>query len=110
MPGSAVASTETPGSSNFSFSLPIVSEPGRNLDLNLGLVYNSRVWNKSTTSSNQLRMAYNVNGDWPAPGFRIGFGRWISNYTDPDGLPTSGTLVDPDGTRRAERVEDSGRM
>src|SRR2546425_4231168 len=44
--GAATASTETPGSSNFSFGLPIVNLPGRNLDVNLGLIYNSRLWTK----------------------------------------------------------------
>ena len=48
-------------------------------------------------------MTYNVNEDWPAPGFRLGFGSWISNYSaDPrydDGRPRSGTLIDADGTR-----------
>jgi len=32
VPGAATASSETPGSSNFSFGLPIVNLPGRNLD------------------------------------------------------------------------------
>ena len=101
--GAATASTETPGSSNFSFGLPIVNLPGRNLDLNLGLIYNSRLWTKYIDHLNQLTMTYNVNEDWPAPGFRLGFGSWISNYSaDPrydDGRPRSGTLIDADGTR-----------
>src|SRR5439155_13743051 len=101
--GAATASTETPGSSNFSFGLPIVNLPGRNLDVNLGLIYNSRLWTEYLKSSNQLEMDYDVNSDWPVPGFRLGFGSWISNYSnDPrydDGRPRSGTLIDADGTR-----------
>lgn len=79
-PGASVASaatsgTETPGSSNFTFGVPLVSLPGRGLSASLGLVYNSRVWNKSYTAAGNPYLTYNVDSGTPAPGFRLGYGR-----------------------------------
>jgi len=98
-PGAAGGSTETPGSANFTFGVPLVSLPGRGLDLNLGMVYNSRLWNKSTTTNNKVQGTYNINADWPAPGFRIGFGRWQNVSAGEEGPIVSGVLIDADGTR-----------
>jgi len=89
----ATGGTELPGSSNFSFNVPVVSLPGRGLDGQMALVYNSQLWNKSTDSSGATHLTYDVDMGWPAPGFRLGFGQ----------LEDQGsygfTLVDPDGTR-----------
>jgi RHS repeat-associated protein len=97
--GVAGGSTETPGSANFTFGVPLVSLPGRGLDLNLGMVYNSRLWNKSTTTNNKVQGTYNINADWPAPGFRIGFGSWRNVSAGEEGPVVGGVLIDADGTR-----------
>ena len=41
------------GIANFSFDVALASLPGRNLDAGMGIVYNSRTWNKSVNSSGQ---------------------------------------------------------
>jgi RHS repeat-associated protein len=93
-PAATSNATETPGSDNFSFSVPAVGLPGRGgLDVNLALSYNSRLWNKSTDVRGGQHMTYDVDAGWPAPGFRLGYG-----YVEAQG--TAGfTLVDPGGTR-----------
>ena len=76
------------GNNNFQIVAPIVSLPGRGADLNLNLIYNSLVWNKSGSE-----MAYDIDNDWPAPGWQLGFGKMV-------GMGTAGALlVEPDGTR-----------
>ena len=102
----AGAGIETPGSSNFMFSVPVVTLKGRGQDLNLNLIYNSRVWSKHSTVADgcHRRLTYNIDNGWPAPGFRIGFGK-ILFFTQFDlfGFPSVDrsqfTLISPDGTR-----------
>ncbi len=76
------------GSSNFQITAPVFSLPGRGIDLSLGLIYNSRVWTLSNSD-----MTYDIDRDWPAAGWSLGFGRVA-------GLGASGAmLIDADGTR-----------
>ena len=35
------------GSGNFQFAAPVLSLPGRGINISLGLAYNSRLWNKA---------------------------------------------------------------
>jgi hypothetical protein len=65
--------TET-GNANFTFALPVVGMPGRGLGLSLSLVYNSRLWNKSTDGT-YTYMTYDVDSGWPSQGFRLSFGQ-----------------------------------
>jgi RHS repeat-associated protein len=93
-PAAAIAdATETPGSDNFTFSVSVVSLPGRGLDALLALTYNSRLWNQSTDRSGNTHMTYDVDAGWPAPGFRLGYG-----YIEAQGSHGF-TLEDPSGTR-----------
>ncbi|MFZ0750267.1 MAG: hypothetical protein WAM70_12970, partial [Pyrinomonadaceae bacterium] len=55
-------------SNNFNWNLPLISLPGRGLDLSLALSYNSLVW---TRSGNYLD--FDLDQGSIAPGFRIGF-------------------------------------
>lgn len=87
------STTETPGSDNFTFNVPVVGLPGRWLDVNLALAYNSRLWNQSTDRSGNTHMTYDVDAGWPAPGFRLGYG-----YIEAQGSHGF-TLEDPNGTR-----------
>jgi len=76
------------GNGNFQFAAPVLSLPGRGIDLSLALVYNSRVWTKT---GNQI--IFDADRDWPAPGWSLGFGRVV-------GMGAGGSLIiDPDGTR-----------
>jgi RHS repeat-associated protein len=78
------------GSGNFQLKAPLVSLPGRGIDISLGLSYNSRVWNKAGNVIN-----FDIDRDWPAPGWSLGFGKILD-------LGAGGSmLVDADGTRHA---------
>jgi len=92
---SAVPTNES-GNNNFNFGLPIVNLAGRGMDVSLGLIYNSLVWNKSTNPSNgSTWMTYDVDTGYPAPGFRLGFGQIEDQGT------AGFTLTEPNGTRHA---------
>ena len=93
-PGVATDGTEMPGSANFTFDVPVVSLPGRGLNLGLGLTYNSRAYNKSTDPfDGSTWMTYDVDSGWPAAGFRLGFGQIEDQGS------FGFTLTDGDGTR-----------
>ncbi len=93
-PPAAVDGTEMPGSNNFTFDVPVISLPGRGLDVSLGLVYNSLLWNRSTSLlGNHARLTYDVDSGWPAPGWRLGYGQMESQGN------SGFTLTDSSGTR-----------
>jgi RHS repeat-associated protein len=102
-PPAAVDGTEMPGSNNFTFNVPIISLPGRGMDVSLGLVYNSLLWNRSTTLlGNHARLTYDVDSGWPAPGWRLGYGQMESQGN------SGFTLTDSSGTRhRLIKVDPS---
>lgn len=78
------------GSANFQFGAPVLTLPGRGIDLSLGLAYNSRLWNKAGT-----QMTYDIDRGWPAPGWSLGFGKIL--YM---GTAGGSMIVEQDGTRR----------
>ena len=63
----ATEGTETPGSSNFSFSVGVVNLAGRGLDVDVSAFYNARLWNRLDLSGTEMN--YDVDQGWPAPGF-----------------------------------------
>lgn len=76
------------GNNNFQIVAPVLSLPGRGIDLNLNLVYNSLVWNKSGND-----MYFDIDHDSPAPGWHLGFGKMVN-------MGTAGCmLIEPDGSR-----------
>lgn len=78
------------GNGNFQIAAPVLSLPGRGIDLSLALTYNSRVWSKTS----YYEMTFDPDRTWPAPGWSLGFGKMV-------GMGMSGSmLVEPDGTRR----------
>jgi hypothetical protein len=77
------------GSSNFQFTAPILSLRGRGIDLSLAMTYNSRLWNKAGNNMN-----YDIDRDWPAPSWNLGFGKLAGI-----GVYIGGMLIDGDGTR-----------
>lgn len=77
------------GNGNFQFSAPVLSLPGRGIDLNLALNYNSRLWSKTGS-----RMSYDSDRGFPAPGWSLGFGKMMFM-----GAAGGCMLVDADGTR-----------
>jgi RHS repeat-associated protein len=77
------------GNGNFQIAAPILALPGRGLDVGLGLAYNSRVWNKAGS-----RINFDIDRDWPAPGWSLGFGKIVGM-----GVDNGSMIVDADGTR-----------
>lgn len=77
------------GSGNFQIAAPVLALPGRGIDIGLGLAYNSRVWNKAGS-----QITFDIDRDWPAPGWSLGFGKVVGL-----GVNNGGMLVDADGTR-----------
>ena len=68
-------------SQNVSYSVPVLSLPGRaGLSLSLALAYNSKVWVKSGST-----IYFDGDKGWPAPGWRLGFGRIDGVYAGGDG-------------------------
>jgi RHS repeat-associated protein len=97
------------GVGNFSFAVPIASLPGRGIDASIGMTYNSRVWNTTQTASGNI-YSYNVDKNWIAPGFTVGYGSLTSHFEartirmNNGDLKTYNTVVpdgytDLDGTR-----------
>ena len=83
--------TDIESSQSYTYTVPLFSLPGRDgLDLNLNLHYSSLVWPGNPGLG---VLGFNLDLDWPSPGFNLGFGHllWSSDLS-------SGTLIDPDGT------------
>lgn len=80
---------EGAGSGNFQFTAPVLSLPGRGIDVSLGLTYKSRLWNKAGNSIN-----FDIDRDWPAPGWNLGFGKMAGM-----GVNNGAMLVGGDGQR-----------
>jgi RHS repeat-associated protein len=102
---SAAGTDEQLGSSNFSFGVPIFSSHGRGVGVGLELAYNSRVWTKDGNI-----MQYDYDQGWPAPGFRLNYGRIIRDYNVPLGDPGGHyLLIQADGTRVPLLNQGSGK-
>lgn len=81
------ANAEAAGSGNFMLTVPILNLPGRGLDLNLALTYNSQIWHDGDDG-----IVFDPDNGWPAPGWSLGFGKLVR-------IEGSAMLVDSDGTR-----------
>jgi RHS repeat-associated protein len=95
------------GSGNFHFTVPVANYPSRGHPLSLALHYNSRVWQRLQLPQLvdvRYKMVFNIDNDWPAPGWRFNFPQML-NLGHGRGL-----LVDGDGTRHpfTSREEAAG--
>ncbi|HXQ71319.1 MAG TPA: hypothetical protein VN844_12565, partial [Pyrinomonadaceae bacterium] len=79
------------GSGNFQFTAPIYDLPGRQMNIALNAVYNSRLWNKANSQIN-----YDNDHGWPSPGFSLGFGKMLGIS-----INNGYMMVDADGTRHS---------
>ncbi len=77
------------GNGNFQLSAPVITLPGRGIDVNLSLNYNSRLWSKTGSG-----MSYDSDRGFPAPGWSLGFGKMMFM-----GAAGGCMMVDADGTR-----------
>jgi YD repeat-containing protein len=91
-------------SQNFNFTAPVLSLAGRaGMGLSLGLSNNNKVWLRDANTNTVI---FNPNRDFPAPGWRIGFGSiLIESQADPPYTNSftgkqSLLYAAPDGTRR----------
>ena len=83
------------GSANFTLSIPLARYPGRgSLPLELDLVYNSRVWQRIEGPGFPAQMTFDIDHDWPAPGWSLDFGKLVRLGQ------FEAMIVEPDGTRR----------
>jgi hypothetical protein len=82
------------GSYNFSLAIPIFGLSGRGVSAGLALIYNSRMWTK-----NNNEIVFDYDQGWPAPGFRLNYGRIIPNYDVASGASGNYLLIQADGTR-----------
>jgi RHS repeat-associated protein len=85
-----VAPNTTTGNNNFQIVAPVLSIPGRGLNLSLNLTYNSLVWNKSASD-----ILFDIDHDFPAPGWQLGLGKMVA-------MGSAGAMIiEPDGTRHS---------
>ena len=84
------------GNSNYILTVPILTLPGRGLNLALNLYYNSQLWTNGAPPG-QTDLVFGHDADWPAPGWSLGFSSvgfgkvvQVGNH--------GGVLVDADGT------------
>lgn len=82
-----------PGNNSFTYAVPLFNLPGRGLNLNLALYYNSFIWTVNGTNSITL----NADRDTPSYGFRLDFG-WLT-FCCAGGDLTSGVLTDANGLK-----------
>lgn len=75
--------------SNYNIAAPVLSIPGRGLDLELSLYYNSRLWSRLDQD-----VSFDMDKDWLSPGWTLGFGKIINMVAG--GI----AQTDADGTRR----------
>jgi RHS repeat-associated protein len=79
------------GLGNYLLTVPILDLPGRNLNLQLNLYYNSNPWRILTTDQAYLFFDYDIG--FPAPGWSLGFGQLFAD------LEGRYCLQDADGTQ-----------
>lgn len=79
-------------SNNLNWNLPLVSLPGRGLDLGLTLSYNSLVWTRSTNS-----VDFDLDDGMPSPGFRLGFPTVEGPYWNDQAGTNFYMLITPSG-------------
>ncbi|HKY42733.1 MAG TPA: RHS repeat-associated core domain-containing protein [Pyrinomonadaceae bacterium] len=85
-----------PGSQNINWSIPLVRLPGRGLDLDLLLTYNSLVWTKSSDGG---AMMFDPDHGFPSPGFRLRFPIIQPAFFNPEANSWSYMLVGSSGER-----------
>ncbi len=84
-------STNIEGSQSYTYPVPLFSIPGRGLNLNLALYYNSLVW-QFNSDGNAMR--FGADFDTPAPGFRVGYG--LVDFSSDHSV---GILTEPTGAK-----------
>ena len=86
------------GNTNYLLTVPVITLPGRALNVGLTLYYNSQMWTKQTEMVGiqypipEPVMVFDHDADWPAPGWLLSLGKVIQVGSG------GGVLQDSDGT------------
>jgi hypothetical protein len=81
------------GNTNYLLRIPVITLPGRGLNVRLTLYYNSQMWTKQTEMVGiehpipEPVMVFDHDADWPAPGWLLSLGKVIqvgSSELDPE--------------------------
>ena len=83
-----------PGSNSFTYAVPLFALPGRGLNLNLTLYYNSFIWTSSPGINGNPAITFNADRDTPSYGFRLDFG-FLEFASDQSG----GVLTEANGAK-----------
>jgi RHS repeat-associated protein len=75
--GAALPTSTQLGSDNYQFDVPVATVGGRGASANIGMTFNSRVWNLDNG-----KLTFNYVGAFPAPGWSMGYGKIIRNYNN----------------------------
>jgi hypothetical protein len=78
------------GNTNYLLKVPVITLPGRGLNVALNLYYNSQTWTKQGYGI-LAKMVFDHDADWPAPGWSLSLGKVIQVGS------SSGVLQDSDG-------------
>ncbi len=76
------------GNGNFQITAPVLSLPGRGINVSLALTYNSHLWHKAGSN-----ITYDIDRGWPSAGWSFGFGK-MADIGDGGSI-----LIEADGTR-----------
>jgi RHS repeat-associated protein len=93
LPGSPGLVPRLPGSQSYNKAIPILHLPGRGIDVDLTLYYNSRIWTVDTANAT---ISFNPDRDFPSYGFRLDFG-----FMEYDQRNAQFVLTESDGTKHS---------
>lgn len=79
VPPAAFSGTERPDTASFRMNIPLVNIPGRGLNLDLALHYDSSLYQLTWTGQNSLVDFTALHPQNPAYGFQLGFGMLVSH-------------------------------
>src|SRR6185295_4712312 len=75
----AFTGSERPDTASFRMSLPLIDLPGRGLNINLGLHYDSSLYQQTWNGQNSLIDFTGIYPQAPALGFQLGFGTLVKH-------------------------------
>ena len=79
---------------NYHIEIPLINLPGRGQDFNLTLFYNSQI----LSIDRNKKVVFDADGNWPAPGANIGFGKLL--FPNDNTSAKNSMLILPSGSRR----------
>ena len=100
----SIQKNDSVASGNFQVIVPVVDLPGRGLDLNLNLYYNSRLWHETPARRPSDKASLNFNFEQDLlPGWSFGFTKLGRVLIGSGREPLQSLLIDADGSRHSYR-------